>query len=142
MKFFKKAIVIEAEQFWASSEIWPDGVYFDPKHEHAVQSYQGQVGHFVIWTLEGLMEVNPGDWIITGIAGERYPCKQEIFEKTYTQIAANDYAWAVTIGLTADEIKSPAAIESMLQEAILKLRHEVLAERDRIINPKLLPEAA
>lgn len=36
-----------------------------------------------ILTLEGRMKVSPGDWIITGIAGERYPCKREIFEKTY-----------------------------------------------------------
>lgn len=36
-----------------------------------------------IETPEGRMRANPGDYIITGIAGERYPCKPEIFEATY-----------------------------------------------------------
>lgn len=36
-----------------------------------------------IQTLEGVMVANPGDWIITGIKGERYPCKPEIFAETY-----------------------------------------------------------
>lgn len=29
------------------------------------------------------MNVSPGDWIITGVSGEHYPCKPGIFEKTY-----------------------------------------------------------
>ena len=37
----------------------------------------------VISTLEGDMIANPGDWIITGVKGERYPCKPDIFEATY-----------------------------------------------------------
>lgn len=36
-----------------------------------------------IETLEGTMVANPGDWIITGVEGEQYPCKPGIFEKTY-----------------------------------------------------------
>lgn len=35
-----------------------------------------------IETLEGVMHAEPGDWIITGVNGERYPCKPDIFEKT------------------------------------------------------------
>lgn len=27
--------------------------------------------------------VHPGDWIITGVNGEKYPCRPDIFEKTY-----------------------------------------------------------
>lgn len=34
-------------------------------------------------TLEGRMKAEPGDWIITGVDGEHYPCKPEIFKKTY-----------------------------------------------------------
>lgn len=37
-----------------------------------------------IETLEGTMKANSGDWIITGVNGEQYPVKPEIFEKTYT----------------------------------------------------------
>ena len=34
-------------------------------------------------TLEGIMHANIGDWIITGVNGEQYPCKPDIFAKTY-----------------------------------------------------------
>lgn len=36
-----------------------------------------------IETLEGVMHANVGDYIITGVNGEQYPCKPNIFEKTY-----------------------------------------------------------
>lgn len=39
--------------------------------------------HGWIDTLEGGHIVCPGDWVITGIKGERYPCKPDIFEATY-----------------------------------------------------------
>jgi hypothetical protein len=39
--------------------------------------------HGSIKTLEGVMTVCPGDWIVTGVNGERYPVKPDIFEKTY-----------------------------------------------------------
>lgn len=37
----------------------------------------------VIHTLEGDMKADNGDYIITGINGEQYPCKPDIFHKTY-----------------------------------------------------------
>jgi hypothetical protein len=39
--------------------------------------------HGWIDTLEGSHIVCPGDWIITGVQGEHYPCKPDIFEATY-----------------------------------------------------------
>ena len=36
-----------------------------------------------IETLEGTMTASAGDWIIQGVEGEFYPCKDEIFRKTY-----------------------------------------------------------
>ena len=36
-----------------------------------------------IETLEGGHVVTSGDWIITGVKGEHYPCKPDIFEMTY-----------------------------------------------------------
>lgn len=36
-----------------------------------------------IHTLEGEMKATPGDYIIKGVHGEFYPCKPDIFEKTY-----------------------------------------------------------
>jgi len=45
----------------------------------------GKTMHFHGWidTKEGGHIVCPGDWIITGVQGEHYPCKPDIFEKTY-----------------------------------------------------------
>ena len=39
-----------------------------------------------IRTLEGVMEISNNDFIIKGVDGEFYPCKPEIFEKTYEVI--------------------------------------------------------
>lgn len=40
----------------------------------------------LIRTLEGDMIAQPGDWIITGIKGEKYPCRDEIFRETYEPV--------------------------------------------------------
>lgn len=48
----------------------------------AYQTIQSQIIH----TLEGDMLASPGDWIITGVNGEQYPCKPDIFEKTYEEV--------------------------------------------------------
>lgn len=43
-----------------------------------------------IKTLEGNMAVNYGDWIIRGINGEYYPCKPDIFKKTYEKVISDN----------------------------------------------------
>jgi hypothetical protein len=42
-----------------------------------------------IQTLEGPMTATPGDWIITGIKGEKYPCKPDIFAATYEPVESD-----------------------------------------------------
>lgn len=44
-------------------------------------------GALLIATLEGVMKANYGDWIIRGVAGEFYPCRSDIFEATYEEVA-------------------------------------------------------
>ncbi len=39
-----------------------------------------------IETLEGIMKAEKGDWIVTGVQGEQYPVKPDIFEETYVAI--------------------------------------------------------
>lgn len=74
MKFRKKPVVIDAEQFWENSlEGWPLGVYRDSRMETG----------YAIDTIEGPLQVRESDWIITGVKGEKYPCKADIFEMTY-----------------------------------------------------------
>lgn len=75
MKYKKKPVVIDAVLFngknWAEIECFvPCGKYNDD-------------GSFQIQTLEGEYKCSIGDWIIKGVNGEFYPCKPDIFEKTY-----------------------------------------------------------
>ena len=39
-----------------------------------------------IETLEGVMHASVGDFIITGVHGEQYPCKPDIFLETYEPV--------------------------------------------------------
>lgn len=76
-KYRKKPVVIEAMKF--QKGVTPDMI-------HAVLGSNPvtfEIPHFYIVTLEGKMEVSLGDWIIKGVNGEFYPCKPDIFEKTY-----------------------------------------------------------
>lgn len=70
-KYRKKPIVIEAVQWFGSDD-------------HPKVYFKNNV--YFIHTLEGPLKVSPGDWIITGINGEHYPCKPDIFEKTYEEV--------------------------------------------------------
>ena len=92
-KYRKKPVEIEAEQFiWkkqhpllGSSEPSniPNGVIKKQFIDH--QDHQSYY-KYGIETLEGFMECSDGDWIITGVQGEKYPCKPDIFELTYDKI--------------------------------------------------------
>ncbi len=59
MKFKKRQVVIDAWQ--TDKELYID-------------------------TLEGTMKADPWDWIITGVHGEKYPCKNDIFKETYEPV--------------------------------------------------------
>lgn len=76
MKFRKRPVVIDAMQF--------DGYNID-ECKLVVLAPNNRDTHlrFGVITLEGEMEASPGDWIITGVHGERYPCKPDIFSETY-----------------------------------------------------------
>ncbi|CCL24708.1 hypothetical protein [Clostridioides difficile] len=50
-----------------------------------IEAYQTDI-EFIIQTLEGPLKASIGDWIITGVRGEQYPCKPDIFEKTYEAV--------------------------------------------------------
>jgi gp119 len=50
-----------------------------------IEAYQTDK-EMVIQTLEGPMQASVGDWIITGIRGEEYPCKPDVFARTYEEV--------------------------------------------------------
>ena len=90
MKYRKKPVVIEAEQ-WNGSNL-KQIIKFTGLHpsanKYGWESYEDLVKKegLKIFTLEGTMMASVGDWIIKGVNGEYYPCKPEIFAKTYEKI--------------------------------------------------------
>lgn len=91
LKFRKKPVVIEATQWFKTGdhpevrEIAPtDDLYFTGMGGATLIDRE-QYG--VIGTLESPNHlVSPGDWVITGVQGEFYPCKPDIFEQTYEKV--------------------------------------------------------
>lgn len=80
-KFRKKPVVIDAVQYPCAHPALQRCNC--STHENAACS---SCGHEFIQTLEGRMNVSPGDWIITGVKGECYPCKPDIFAATYEPV--------------------------------------------------------
>ena len=81
-KFRKKPVVIEAIQ-WTGSNL-KDVIEF-----LGGASWMNGRG-LIIKTLEGELHASVGDFIIRGVAGEFYPCKPDIFEKTYEPVEKDD----------------------------------------------------
>lgn len=88
----KKPIVINAWQFTLEnySKGLPDFIKEAiNKNDQLIRlwTYDGHTKcNGVIKTLEGDHYVSDGDWIIQGVNGEFYPCKPDIFEKTYEKV--------------------------------------------------------
>ena len=79
MKFKKKPVVVEAVQ-WTGTEASKNEIV---SFVYSPVGYDLEKKELKINTLEGIHTASNGDWIIKGIAGEFYPCKPDIFEKTY-----------------------------------------------------------
>jgi hypothetical protein len=113
MKFRKKPVVIEATQWFSNGDHPADECKVmemltgDCKGQPALTEGKvvryfrrpdisgksackecGNIMHLHGWidTKEGGHIVCPGDWIITGVKGERCPCKPDIFEATYEAV--------------------------------------------------------
>jgi hypothetical protein len=84
VKYRKKPVVVEAEQFDPLARPWPDCVH--PWADEEARPRDMSWGY--IETLEGKMHVMAGDFIITGVKGEQYPCKPDIFALTYESAEA------------------------------------------------------
>ena len=82
MKFRKKPVVIDAVQFTGTNitEVRD----FCPRSVYMITDYPPSC--FLISTLEGDMRAYPNDWIIKGVKGEFYPCKDDIFKATYEAV--------------------------------------------------------
>ena len=108
MKYRKKPVVIEAERWYENgdhsgdaetlidqrSRPWLEEGLVVRRFNHpdvpglrpCEHCQQPMFEHGWIDTLESGHVVCPGDWIITGVEGERYPCKPTVFEATYSRV--------------------------------------------------------
>ena len=94
MKFRKLAVEVEAFQMTAERrevvEDWPDWLQEafgkDPGDPGAVWFDMSTGEQMFVTTPNGDVKVGIDDWIIQGVAGELYPCQQEIFEQTYEAV--------------------------------------------------------
>jgi hypothetical protein len=70
-RYLKNQLVVEAVRWFKHGD--HPAVIADPE--------DSSIGY--IDTPEGRLRVDPGDWVITGIAGENYPCKTHVFGQLY-----------------------------------------------------------
>ena len=86
MKYRKKPVVIDAIQYLKRED-------FDKIKDFVGSSKVGihpmLTPSLEVSTLEGVMIASVNDWIIKGVNGEFYPCKPDIFEKTYEKVDDN-----------------------------------------------------
>ena len=88
-KYRKKPVVIEAIQILPENRPALIGLSGDPGRVFATHGRFGVYSdiYVTIHTLEGTMTGEQGDWIIKGIKGELYPCKNDIFQATYEKVS-------------------------------------------------------
>lgn len=103
-KYRKKAVVVDAVVPTMEIQHYSVSVTADCMEEWFIEALKSKVveikmdltpegyikipvgAKLVVNTLEGVMEVSPGDSIIRGVKGELYPCKADIFKKTYEKV--------------------------------------------------------
>jgi hypothetical protein len=104
-KYRKKPIVIEAEQWFPPGDDRHNPAMLTKRKGNNVSppdyrqdgdlfcfapgmgsGYGGDVYFIRTGGSNSEVQVHPGDWIITGVKGEKYPCKPDIFEATYEAV--------------------------------------------------------
>ena len=95
-KYRKKPVIVEAIQYKIVKEI--ECKYGTHKESNSMEickfmnlpiqhvHFDSKGEYIIIKTLEGDMRADIGDYIIKGVSGEFYPCKPDIFEKTYEEL--------------------------------------------------------
>lgn len=104
MKYRKKPVVIEAVQ-WDGMKVSEVTDWVETALEDNTLFRMGC--DVIVSTLEGRMKASVGDYIIKGVNGELYPCKPDIFEKTYEQV---DSSSSMDFGDAIEVLKQGGAI--------------------------------
>jgi len=124
--FRKKPVVIQALRIESRS--------FD--HLQAAVCWIGDKAYHdgeavYIYTLEGKMQADVGDWIIRGVKGEHYPCKPDIFAMTYEPAQSPDEPPLCAVCDHLEELHEP-----------FNLQHKFLAKEDARSAPEPAPQHA
>ena len=96
MKFRKKPVIIDAQRFVLTKDekkkySYTHTTFGDQKWIVNNVMLNGTTQYYImIDTLEGRMKCIEGDWIIRGLHGEYYPCKPDIFKKTYELVKEDE----------------------------------------------------
>ncbi len=86
-KFRKRPVVIDATQLLQGHDLIEGLNYGYPVDERNPPAEPHPLsGKYWVQTLEGPLVAQFGDWIITGVKGERYPCKPDVFAATYDPV--------------------------------------------------------
>ena len=90
MRYRKKPVIVEAfqlnERGLVGEDWFWDAVSEDKVITHSFGKFHLSPAWCEIKTLEGTMKARAGDYIIRGVNGELYPCKADIFNKTYEEV--------------------------------------------------------
>lgn len=96
MRVKKKPVEVEAVHF-TRDNIEELKEFAGDMIEIRIPKCIGGIAEAMITTLEGTMHATEGDWIIKGVNGEFYSCKENIFDKTYDiiteQTPENEISW-------------------------------------------------
>lgn len=84
MRYRKKPVVIEAFVWTGGPDQTEDPEWIIEKIESGDVTFEP--GAMLIHTLEGVMRAGVGDYVIRGVQGEIYPCKESIFRETYEAV--------------------------------------------------------
>lgn len=155
MKYKKKPVIIDAIQWTGGNMVeiadFAKGfAKFDEIRQGDSENKIPAEYDLSIQTLEGTMQASRGDYIIKGVNGEFYPCKPDIFEKTYEKadsVSAMDFGDAIEVLKQGGAIRRsgwngkglfvvkqiPAHIES---DVIPKMQSLPQAAKDRIMQTK------
>lgn len=108
-RYRKLPVIIEAFQITAvsrwSNNDWPEWLNYawqknptEPGAVYPMSIHKMPGAHeptasaeLCVFTLEGVHRVDVGDWIIRGVAGELYPCKPDIFARTYAPVDEREF---------------------------------------------------
>ena len=155
MKYKKKPVIIDAIQWTGGNMVeiadFAKGfAKFDEIRQGDSENNIPAQYDLSIQTLEGTMQASRGDYIIKGVNGEFYPCKPDIFEKTYEKadsLSAMDFGDAIEVLKQGGAIRRsgwngkglfvvkqiPAHIES---DVIPKMQSLPQAAKDQIMRTK------